>query len=80
MASAALEELTALLGDKEATRLYNAIVGEYTAHVRKHANAVKRDTPAKGTEVDTLIAVLDRVEADKSIGLTAAVGDLGKEP
>lgn len=68
MASAALTELTKLVGEKDAARLYNAIVGEYTQHVRKHLDAAKVEAPEKATEADF-------VEADPDRRLTEVIGE-----
>ena len=62
MASIALTELPKAVGAKEAQRLYILVLREYTAHLRKHAEAAKADNPSE--EADFLLAVLDRADAD----------------
>ena len=62
--SIALDELTKLLGEAGATRLYNLVVAEYSAHVRKHAEAIKLADPTKAPYADTLLEVVTRVETE----------------
>lgn len=65
MATPALQELIDLVGEKEADRLYNAILGEYTAHIRKHVDAAKADNPEKVAEAEFIEGVLDRSDGER---------------
>lgn len=73
MASAALDELIKAVGEKEADRLYNAVILEYTAHVRKHLNAAKTEAPEKTQEAAFVETVLAKLEADPDRKLTEAL-------
>lgn len=73
--SVALDELTDLIGDRDATRIYTAIVREYTVHLRKHATALVDGT--KDAEARVVLSLLDDVDRDSAKSLTAAVADLG---
>lgn len=61
MATPALTELIGLLGDKEADRLYNLVIAEYTAHIAKHVAAAKLANPTKVGEAQFVEDVLSRV-------------------
>ncbi len=73
MASAALTELIKAVGEAEADRLYNAVILEYTAHVRKHLNAAKGEAPEKVAEATFVETVLAKLEADPDRTLIAVL-------
>lgn len=75
MASAALTELIKLVGEDDASRLYNAVILEYTSHVRKHLNSAKVDAPTKAQEAAFVETVLARLEADPDRRLTEALAE-----
>lgn len=75
MASAALTELIKAVGEKEADRLYNLVVLEYTSHVRKHLDAAKVEAPEKAQEAAFVETVLAKMEAAPDRKLTDVLAD-----
>ena len=73
--SPALEALIKAVGEKDADRLYNAVILEYTKHVRKHLNAAKVDAPEKASEAEFVEGVLAKLEAAPDRKLTEVLGE-----
>ena len=74
MASKALDELTTLLGDKDATRLYLAVRDETLLHLRKHILAAK-GAGGDVSKADAFDAVVQSAIDDKSLPVTLAAAD-----
>lgn len=75
MASRGLQYLIDRLGEKDAEEAYRLVIDDYTAHVRKHAEAAKVTNPESAKEAAVLLAVLDAVDADEQKTLTMAVAE-----
>lgn len=74
-ASPALAELIKAVGEKDADRLYNAVILEYTQHVRKHLSAAKVEAPEKASEAEFVEGVLAKLEADPDRKLTEVLAE-----